>query len=160
MKQQFFRTNFILIVLAGCFVLSCRQIDVYEKNTPIPNYEWQNSFAATGTFTIEDTAAFYNVSIVLRHTDAYAYNNVWLNVGLQSPGDSMYFQKVDLQLGTDATGWEGSGMNDIWEIRKLLNGQAQRFRKGGTYQYQIFQLMRDQPLKHILSAGLRVEKMP
>ena len=44
MKQQFFRTNFILIVLAGCFVLSCRQIDVYEKNTPIPNYEWQNSF--------------------------------------------------------------------------------------------------------------------
>lgn len=141
-------------------MMSCRQVAVYEKNTPIPNYKWQSNFAATGSFTIEDTAAFYNVSIVLRHTDEYAYNNIWLNVGLQSPGDSMYFQKIDLLLGSDASGWEGSGMNDIWEMRKLLNGQARRFKKPGTYQFEILQLMRDEPLKHVMSAGLRVEKMP
>ncbi len=160
MSHKFLSVNIFLILLAGSLLLSCRQIAVYEKNTPIPNYEWQSNFAATGSFTIEDTAAFYNVSIVLRHTDAYAYNNIWLNVGLQAPGDSLYFQKIDLLLGSDATGWEGSGMNDIWEIRKLLNGQARRFKKAGTYEFKLFQLMRDEPLKHIMSAGLRVEKMP
>lgn len=148
------------MLVSASFMMSCRQIAVYEKNTPIPNYQWQSSFAATGSFTIEDTTAFYNVSIVLRHTDEYAYNNIWLNVGLQSPGDSMYLQKIDLSLGSDASGWEGSGMNDIWEVRKLLNGQARRFKKPGTYQFKILQLMRDEPLKHVMSAGLRVEKMP
>lgn len=160
MKNKFFQVGFFLVAFAGSFMMSCRQIDVYEKNASIPNYEWQSSYAAIGSFTIEDTAAFYNVSIVLRHTDAYAYNNIWLNVGLQSPGDSMYFQKIDLLLGSDASGWEGSGMNDIWEARKLLNGQARRFKKSGTYHFEILQLMRDEPLKHIMSAGLRVEKMP
>lgn len=160
MKHPFLHANLLLALTAACFLFSCRQIDVFEKNTPIPKYEWQRNFSANGSFTIKDTVAFYNVSIVLRHTDAYAYNNIWLNVGLQSPGDSIYFQKIDLLLGSDATGWEGTGMNDIWETRKILNGQARRFKKAGTYQYQIFQLMRDEPLKHIMSAGLRVEKMP
>ena len=160
MKHKFLSVSYFLVVVSLSFMMSCRQIAVYEKNTPIPNYQWQGSFGATGSFTIEDTAAFYNVSIVLRHTDAYVYNNIWLNVGLQSPGDSMYFQKIDLLLGSDASGWEGSGMNDIWEVRKLLNGQARRFKKPGTYQFEILQLMRDEPLKHVMSAGLRVEKMP
>ncbi|RYF80362.1 MAG: hypothetical protein EOO03_17430, partial [Chitinophagaceae bacterium] len=114
MKQSLSHLTLLLAITVAGIVQGCRQIDVYEKNTPIPNYEWQRNFAAEGTFTIQDTTAFYNVSIVLRHTDAYAYNNVWLNVGLQSPGDSLYFQKIDLQLGSDATGWDGTGMNDIW----------------------------------------------
>jgi len=141
-----------------CTLIGCRQVDLFEKNTPIPDYKWQQDFAATGTFHISDTIAAYNIYIVLRHTDAYAYNNIWLNVGLQSPNDSMFFQKIDLSLGSDAMGWEGVGMNDIREVRKLLNGQPRRFRKNGTYQFSIKHLMRDTPLKNVMSAGLRVEK--
>ena len=79
-------------------------------------------------------------------------------MGLQIPGDSMQYQKLELTLGNDATGWEGSGMNDIWEVRKLINGKPMRFRKSGEYNYSISQIMRDEPLKHIMNAGLRVEK--
>lgn len=157
-KKTFY---FTLITATVFFILclaSCKQVDLFEKNTPIPNYEWNNNFAATGSFTISDTLAAYNIFIVLRHTDAYKYNNIWLNVGLQSPGDSLFYQKIDLSLGSDATGWEGTGMNDIWEVRKLLNGQPRRFRKKGTYQFSILHIMRDVPLKNIMSVGLRVEK--
>ncbi|MCP9750434.1 gliding motility lipoprotein GldH [Ferruginibacter sp. HRS2-29] len=98
------------------------------------------------------------IYIVLRHSDAYQYNNIWLNVGLQSPGDSMYTQKVDLSLGSDAAGWEGSGMGDIWEVRKLLNSKPSRFKRNGEYNFKIQQLMRDNPLANVMSAGLRVEK--
>jgi len=152
----------VLSFLLGLILVisSCRQINVYEKVTLIPNYEWQTNFAATGTFVIEDTAAFYNLNIVLRHTDAYRYNNIWLNVGLQSPGDTLYFQKIDLSLGNDADGWEGTGMNDIWEVRKSLSGEPRRFKKKGTYQFRILHMMRDEPLKNVMSAGLRVEKAP
>jgi gliding motility-associated lipoprotein GldH len=147
--------SFIVIVF---LVISCKQVDVFEKNTAIPHYKWQHHFSVTGSFNITDTLAAYNLYIVLRHTDAYKYNNIWLNVGLQAPGDTMFFQNVNLTLAADATGWEGSGMNDIWEVRKLLNGQPRRFKKGGEYKFNITQIMRDDPLPDIMSAGLRVKK--
>ena len=149
----------LILPIAFCLLLnSCTQIDIFEKNTAIPKYEWQNNFTVTGKFRITDTVAAYSIYLVLRHTDAYQYNNIWLNIGLQPPGDSMHIQKIDLKLGDDANGWEGTGMNDIWEVRKLLNGEPQRFKRAGDYVFSISQIMRDNPLLHILSAGLRIEK--
>jgi gliding motility-associated lipoprotein GldH len=148
-------------LLIGCclfLMASCKQIDVYERNTVIPNYEWKTDFTASGNFIITDTISHYVIYLVLRHTDAYKYNNIWLNIGLQPPGDSLNKQKVDLSLGDDVNGWEGSGMNDIWEVRKILNGQPRRFRQAGTYHFSISQIMRDDPLNGIMSVGLRLEK--
>lgn len=149
-------TFFLLGVIL--FASSCKQIEVFEKNTTIPNNQWQGNFAAKGNFEITDTLAYYELSVVLRHTDAYKYNNIWLNIGLQSPGDTLFFQKVNLSLGNDADGWFGSGMNDIWEVRKKLTDKPMRFKKAGTYNFSIFQIMRDDPLPEIMSAGLSVTK--
>lgn len=151
--------KFLLLPVTCClFLSSCTQIEIFEKNTAIPEYEWQQNFSAKGDFIISDTISAYSIYLVLRHTDAYQYNNIWLNIGLQPPGDSMHFQKVNLVLGDDANGWEGTGMNDIWEVRKLLNGRPQRFIKPGKYSFKIAQIMRDDPLLHVMSVGLRVEK--
>lgn len=161
--NSFLKKPFIKIALAFLFSLfflhACKNIDVFEKNISIPNMLWQNSFNATGSFNITDTGSNYNVYIVLRHTDAYLYNNIWLNVGLQSPGDSaLQFQKINLSLGNDAQGWNGVGMNDIWEVRILISGKPKPFIKAGVYNFSVGQLMRDNPLQHIISAGLRLEK--
>ena len=61
-------------------------------------------------------------------------------------------------LQDDAKGWEGTGMDDIWEVRKLINGQPRRFIKKGQYNFSISQAMRDNPLPGIMNVGLRVEK--
>ena len=55
-------------------------------------------------------------------------------------------------------GWEGTGLNDIWEVRKLLVNRPRKFIKAGTYHYSIAQIMRDNPLEQVMSAGLRVQK--
>lgn len=158
-----FRTGsiyfFSFLIAIPFIIASCKQVDVYEKNTPIPHFKWQQNFPATGTFEIKDTLSSYNIYIVLRHTDAYKYNNIWLNVGLQAPGDTMFFQNLNLTFANDATGWEGTGMNDIWEVRKLVNGQPRRFVKNGEYKFSITHIMRDNPLPAVMSAGLRVEKV-
>lgn len=148
--------SFFVLSFTGLF--SCKQVNVYEYNTNIPEQKWNRSFSAEGSFTIKDTSALYNLYIVFRHLDSYKYNNIWLNVGLAHGKDSLYFQKLNLILGTDASGWEGSGMNDLWEVRKLINSRSQKFVKAGEYHFRINQLMRDNPLPGILSAGLRVEK--
>lgn len=149
------RRSFLAIIAISFLVISCRQVDVYEKNTPIPHYKWQHNYTVSGSFIITDTGSPYSMYIVLRHTDAYKYNNIWLNVGLQQPGDTMFFQNINLTLANDATGWEGSGMNDIWEVRKLVKQDSLR---KGEYKFKISQVMRDDPLPDIMSAGMRVQK--
>jgi gliding motility-associated lipoprotein GldH len=147
-----------LCPLLCALFLSCTQINVVEKNTNIPGHNWKSAFAATGSFDIKDTATIYNMYVVLRHTDAYQYENIWVNIGLQAPGDSMRYTRYNIQLAKGATGWEGKGMDDIWEVRKLVETNGQAFKKKGIWHFAINQLMRDNPLPHILSAGLRVEK--
>jgi gliding motility-associated lipoprotein GldH len=91
-------------------------------------------------------------------TIGFYFNNIWLNIGIQPPADSMHYQKINLQLGADATGWLGSGMNDIWEVRQLLFNRPMKFKKTGTYNFVITQIMRDDPLPYVMSAGLRLQK--
>ena len=148
------------LLIANCiFFISCTQLNVFEKDTAIPNSKWQSNFTVKGSFAIADTGTAYNIYLVLRHTDAYKYDNIWLNVGLRSPGDTLKYQKVNLELGNDAQGWEGSGMNDIWEVRKLLNERPLPFKRAGNYEFSISQIMRDDPLPNIMSAGLRIERI-
>jgi len=151
---------YCLLLIGFCLSLSsCTRLEVFEKDISIPGYKWETNFAAKGKFDITDTTASYNIYLVLRHTDAYKYDNIWLNIGLQSPGDSLQYQKVNLELGNDAKGWEGTGMNDIWEVRKVLNDRPLPFKKTGGYAFSIMQIMRDNPLPGIMSAGLRIERV-
>jgi gliding motility-associated lipoprotein GldH len=157
------KTSWMKIAIAFtiiiCSLISCDRSGLFEKNTTIPNMKWKSDFIASGSFDISDTISKYNLYIVLRHTDAFLYNNIWLNVGLQAPGeDSMKMQKINIQLGSDAEGWKGEGMNDIRERRAIISDIAKPFKKSGKYNFSIAQIMRDNPLLHVMSAGFRLEK--
>ncbi len=154
--------NLVVVFFLFCIVAlpACKQLDTFEFNQAIPNHAWQSNTKLKGSFNIEDTAALYNLSIVLRHTDAYNFNNIWLNVGLQFPNDTMQLKKVNLALGDDANGWEGIGIDDIWELRKKLNTQPIHFNKKGIYHFEFSHIMREDPLQQIVSVGLRVDKIP
>lgn len=151
-------TIFLLSLLAFSF-FACRQLDVYEKNISIPGYKWASSFQPSFEFSISDTAGQYEVFLVLRHTDAYSFNNIWLNVGIQEPGESKRVSRVEFVLGSDQKGWEGTGMNDIWEVRKPLSKGPVRFKRSGTYVFSLEQIMRQNPLPGVMSAGIRVERV-
>jgi gliding motility-associated lipoprotein GldH len=148
-----------IFLLAICLLASCQEIKMYEHHTNLSSKGWLSSDSAKGSFYIDDTISDYRLYVVIRHKDAYQFNNIWLNVGLAAPSDTMYMQKINFSLGTDATGWEGVGMGDIWELRKPLNDLPQQFRKSGTYYYSISQIMRENPLQGVMSVGLRIEKL-
>jgi gliding motility-associated lipoprotein GldH len=141
------------------FFSACTTLDVYEKNVVIPKHEWANGFRPSFDFEITDTTSNYNIYVVIRHTDAYRYNNIWLNVGSKFPGDTMRHQRLDLLLGTDEKGWEGKGMDDIWELRKPITRGPQKLPKKGLYHFTVSQIMRENPLPNVMNIGIRVEKL-
>ncbi|MHA4843229.1 gliding motility lipoprotein GldH [Flavitalea antarctica] len=139
---------------------SCQQsIDVFEKNVVIPDRAWASGFKPEISFTVQDTSARYNIYVVVRHTDAYEFNNIWINIYTKVPGDSTERkQQLDLKLATDEKGWLGSGMDDIFEHRILITAQPEALTKAGTYTFRLENIMRVDPLPEVLNMGIRVEK--
>jgi gliding motility-associated lipoprotein GldH len=156
--KEFPMKRFVFIIVICISLASCTQINVYEKTATIPKQAWYYDNAPSFSFTITDTLAAYNIYILLRHSDAYEYNNIWLRLGTKAPGTEGGFQNLELTLGTDANGWEGEGVDDIFEVRKNITRGPVPFRKSGTYTFTIAQIMRENPLKHVLNVGLRIEK--
>lgn len=152
-------TLFLTLLLIMLLSVSCGTTDVFEKNVNIPGHEWSSSFQPEIGFEIRDTTAFYNIYVVVRHTNAYRYNNLWVNLYVQLP-DTTFRNRLDLRLATDDKGWLGSGMDDIYEHRILVNRNGpQQFIRPGRYVFRLEQIMREDPLQHVLNAGIRVEKL-
>jgi gliding motility-associated lipoprotein GldH len=146
------------VVLATVLLSSCSTMDTFEKNAEIPNHEWSYSLQPEINFTITDTISPYNVFVTLRHTDAYAYKNIWLYISTRQPGDSSFQkERFELTLQQQNGEWIGTGMSDIWEVRYPLFNNL-RFTKSGNYTIRLQQTMRDNPLLHVMNAGIRIEK--
>lgn len=155
MKQALTFLCFIPVILAGCDT-----INVFEKTVPIPEHEWNYTFKPGISFDITDTLSAYNIFFVIRHSEAYRFNNIWVKITSFAPGDSAAFtQQFDFPLAGNSR-WLGTGMDDIFEHRILLYSEPKRFKRKGTYRITIEQVMRDNPLKYVLNAGIRVEKAP
>jgi gliding motility-associated lipoprotein GldH len=148
-----------LLLAAFSFVSSCYwTTGVFEKNLEFNDHEWSSSVKPDIAFDITDTVSLYNIYLVLRHTDAYHFNNMYVRATVKEPGNAQgRTGDYDLQLATNGKGWIGTAMDDIYDARILIQ-QKTRFRKPGTYHIKLEQLMREDPLKNVLSAGLRVEK--
>jgi len=151
------KTTVLLSFCCLCLA-ACTNLGVYEKDIAFKKQEWPGSYKPSFSFSISDTTASYQIYLVLRHTDAYNYNNIWMKFTRKGP-DTSYTQQVDLRLATNGQGWLGTGMDDIWEHRIPITQAPTVFRKSGVYEFTLEQIMRQDPLRHVLNAGLRVEKI-
>ncbi len=131
---------------------------MFEKSTSFTKHEWKTSEKPTFNFTIQDTVSLYNIYVVVRHDDAYHYNNLWLNIATEAPGSKSINQQVELTLANNAKGWLGTGMDDIFEHRIRITNAPIKLKKG-DYHFALQHIMREDPLPFVLSVGIRVEKV-
>lgn len=158
MKDLVYRMNlkiifFFLLITA---LYGCGHADLYERLQNIDKAAWSEQQVPSFTFDITDTAASYNVNVVVRHTNSYGYRNIWLNVGLQQPGDTIRHQPFELQLAA-TDNWLGTGMDDVFEHRAMLFSKPVHFNKSGPITFTLQHIMRQNPLPGIMQVGIRVE---
>lgn len=150
MKRIFYLLSFIV------FIASCTPVNIYEKAVTIPGHAWKSSYRPSFDFNITDSNSLYNIFLVLRHTEKYNFNNLYVNLYIKAPGiDSATIIRRDLPLATNE-GWLGTGMDDIYEYRIPL-AERQPL-KAGSYMFIVEQIMREDPLENVLNVGLRLEK--
>lgn len=152
------RPAYYSLLFLSIFMIACGTNNVFERTERFASHEWMASQEPLMKFEIADTSSFYNIYVVIRHTDAYRYNNIWLNITTQSPNDTPRTQLLDISLADNTKGWLGSGMDDIFDRRARITQAPIRLKKG-TYTFKLQQAMREDPLAYVLSAGIRVEKV-
>mgnify|MGYP000884079810 CR=1 FL=1 len=154
-------SHIIYATLFAACLSSCQPIDVFERNVRIPGFAWQSDFKPEISFEITDTTSRYIIYIVLRHTDAYRYKNIYMNVQTRTPAGETLNQQLELQLATDEKGWLGSGMDDIYEHRiPITPPQEPVSLQAGTYTFRLENIMREDPLEHVMNVGIRIERSP
>ena len=149
------------IILAVCLIStlwSCNKLDSFDQTVFFPEHQWASKNQPSFQFEVKDTVASYNIYVVIRHEDAFHFNNLWLNIITTAPSEKSNTQKVNLQLANNATGWLGSGMDDVFDHRIRITNSPIHLKKG-VYQFSLQQIMREDPLPSILNAGIRVEKI-
>lgn len=144
-------------ILIGLSLYSCTTIELKEQQHFFPDHQWSSKDSLEFKFDVQDTTVSYRIYLVLRHEDAYGYNNIWVNIGTQTPVEAMKYQLLDLKLADPAKGWLGTGMDDIYDHRISLTPKPIRLYKG-QYIFRLKQAMREDPLQYVLNAGIRVEK--
>jgi gliding motility-associated lipoprotein GldH len=154
--MRIIRSILLFTFLAGIF-FSCETIDLYEKHVNIPKREWSRTNTPSFSFDILDTLNTYDLYVVLRHADAYNYNNIWMDLEWKSPNDSVRKQQVEITLANGER-WLGTGMDDIFEVRRKITARPVRFTQMGKHTFTLRHSMRQDPLSHILNVGFRVEK--
>ena len=157
MESKNFLWVLIFSFVCCAFISACNQASLFERLENIPDAEWKTGEILDFSIEIPDTTQNYYLIVTIRHTYKYAYRNVWVKLGLQQPGsDSITYRDFDLPLANNER-WLGVGMDDVYERRIRLFGKPVRFTSTGTARFTLQQIMRDNPLKHVLQAGIRVE---
>ncbi len=157
-KNSYLKKYFLFFCLFF-FSASCNlngRIGVYEQMLYFPNHTWSINNRPLFKFVIKDTASAYNIYVVLRHAEDYAYNNIWINLTTIAPGDTAKTQRLNLKLG-DNNKWFGTEMDDIVDQRILITQNPIKL-VGGNYDFVLQQIMREENLPGIINAGIRVEK--
>jgi gliding motility-associated lipoprotein GldH len=146
----------VLVVIISLAVFSaCTKNGVYEKLAFFPRQEWRKAQVDSFRFNVTDSS-LYKVYFVFRHTDAYRWRNIWLNMQVRKNADTAIRFKTEFTLA-DNYKWLGTAVDDIIEHRLLFD--TIHSNQPATYTFTLQQVMREDPLPHVLNAGIRVEKV-
>ena len=144
----------ILILIASLLLVACQRNVVYSHFESVPLTGWEADSALCYYVNMEDSVSDYEMQITLRHTDAYAYQNLWLFVGVFKDTVCITNDTIECYLADERGMWLGGGLS-IHEL-PLLYKDNYHFTQSGEYKISIVQGMREDTLMGIKEVGVKI----
>ena len=154
-KKLFLTAAFLSISILG---ISCQDTKtITDTNQEISSRNWDYIKKVSIPVTIQDENIPYNIYINLRHTADYKYANIFLLVHTTEPDGKKTTERKEFKLAYPDGQWLGKGSGNLYSYQ-LPYKMNYRFAKKGKYTFQLEQNMRDNPLREVTDAGIRIEK--
>ena len=108
----------ILLAVISVLLMGCQQGVVYTEFASLPSAGWEADSVVRFTPVLTDTVGSYDMSIVMRHTDRYVYQNLWLFVDVKADSVVIRRDTINGMLADEQGNWYGKGMY-IFELPLL-----------------------------------------
>lgn len=146
----------LLIMLMGLY--SCGKQTVFEKYEKFENNTWNKSKILSFDVPIDNINKSYDVYVVVKNTDNYTYNNLYIGVYINTPAGDTRFKDYYIDLRNEDRSFTGKLINSLWETKVKIMEKA-TFTKAGIHKFEIYNFMQYVSLSDINEIGLVVEKI-
>lgn len=144
------RTLFILFAL-----ISCNGNTAYHTYQNLPSAGWQKQDTLEYILPSYLAGKSYQMEIGLRHTENYAYQDIWLKV-LHPLSPQIHPDTLHLKLADQWGNWQGKGTSG--NLYQYTNNQVIHLSSADSL-LQIVHIMRDNPLKGISDVGIKLSPL-
>jgi len=146
------RITLATLLVIGQACSNPAKVDIF---LPIEGNAWAYGDLKTVEVTVDDTTQMHNVSLNVRHSGDYEWQNLYVKVHIYSPRGDSASELVSIPLVDELGKWRGAGLADTRTLRHEYKSQIQ-FKQLGKYRFTLEQYMRVNPLSGIKDVGLRV----
>lgn len=125
-----------------------------NDSSPMPARNWSYADKVKVMVDITDSNKLYNIYFKLRHTADYRYSNIFILLNVKTPKKKRS-RRYEFKLAQADGQWNGSGSGNLYTYTFPLLTRF-KFPAPGRYELELEQNMRDNPLKEISDAGIKV----
>ncbi|HLO91421.1 MAG TPA: gliding motility lipoprotein GldH [Lentimicrobium sp.] len=154
-----FRAIYIAISFLFIILLfnACDKEKFFDQSISIPNDIWPADKEMLFKVDVEDTISPYRFFINVRNSTSYRYSNIYFFLSTEFPGGGVSVDTIECTLADKNGDWLGKGTGKYRDNRIFIRENI-RFPLKGTYFIRLNQAMREEKLKGISEAGIRLEK--
>ena len=146
-------------LLAAVLLASCGKNVVLDELHTFGDRRWHMDSVVSVVWEPEQSEDPVFMSMYIRHSTEYPYNNLFLFRSIESTQGVEYTDTVNVALADPLGVWNGSGMSNLKTLEIPIGQGAVRFRDDERYTLKITQGMRDTVLYGIQDVGVQFEQV-
>ncbi|MBB5437074.1 gliding motility-associated lipoprotein GldH [Pedobacter sp. AK017] len=144
----------LFFAVLGLLFSGCDLNNIADSNQTMPARNWSYADKVKVMVDITDSNKLYNIYFKLRHTADYRYSNIFILLNVKTPKKKRS-RRYEFKLAQADGQWNGSGSGNLYTYTFPLLTRF-KFPAPGRYELELEQNMRDNPLKQISDAGIKV----
>ncbi len=150
------KANLLLFSL-GFILFGCSEPPYFEEYKSFEAQVWAEDEPVEFEVMVEDTTAFYDLNLHLRHAHDYPYRNMYTFITLVFPNQKTMRDTLNIWMSDPAGRWYGEGISSVKNLGVRYKEKVQ-FPLKGKYIFEVKQGMRDEYLKGLENLGLEIRK--
>ena len=152
--------NIVRIIPLFCllFLASCHGRVLYSHVHDLPVEEWHADSVLTFAYTPIDSVADYSIRFVVKHTNQYPYQNLWMFVHEYQDSICTMIDTIECYLADDYGRWYGKGVSS-YELPLVYQEPVSYHFPNTIHTITLQQGMRSELVKGIQSVGIEVVRI-
>ena len=154
MKQ--IRSHSLLLLLLAVVLFGCGEKPLFEKVYSFENRVWTLDQKPEFKLEVTDTTALYDISLTLRTTTDYKFNNLWIFLNTTLPDGQSERLPFQIRISNEDGSWIGNKTGSV--VETSLDFPARKLPVKGEYSFIVEQAVTQSQVDEVLDIGLRVNK--